>query len=280
MPAETSDAMTTIEWVRSAEGVQGVSWNPVTGCDHGCTYCYARRMARRLKAMGQQRYRNGFKPTFHAEALGEPLRWRKPRTVFVASMSDLFDPAFTDGQIAAVFGVMAACPQHTFQLLTKQAKEMRAWFEWAGQYGSGRGIGGSRIAPTGWTDDGSCSLMQRRWPLPNLWLGVSVELPEYHSRIDNLRETPAAVRFISFEPLLAYMGPMRLDGIDWVIVGSDSTRGSPELPLDWVRSIRDQCRGAGVPFFFKQRHASGRKISMPELDGRTWAEMPEAPCAT
>jgi protein gp37 len=270
--------MTRIEWTRGDDGTAGKSWNVVTGCSCGCDYCYARRMARRLQAMGQPRYANGFAPTFHPEVLEEPLKWRKPRRVFVVSMGDLFDPAITDKQIAAVFGVMAACQRHTFQVLTKQAMRMREWL--------------------GWLDVSLCPLLRcercamengvaltfgqcRRtgvdgtWPLNNTWLGTTVETRSALHRVDALRQCPAAVRFISFEPLQERIGDIDLTGIGWVIVGANSTRGATEMRKAWVRDIRDQCIAKSVPFFYKARVENGTRVSLPELDGRTWEQFPE-----
>ena len=268
------------------------TWNVVTGCSAGCSYCYARKMARRLKAMGQPRYAQGFEPTFHPEVLDAPLRWRKPRRVFVCSMGDLFDSAITDDQIAAVFGVMAACPQHTFQLLTKRPERMAKWFEWLKeprplpmppQMRTFNGIADCRLSVVwaAWLRGISyhgdwLPVAHGPWPLPNVWLGVTVESPKYLHRIDTLRSVPAAVRFVSFEPLLQDVGDVDLTGIGWVIVGCDSSPGAARPLHSWATSLCDQCVAAGVPFFLKQwRDANGRKVSLPELDGRTWAEFPK-----
>jgi len=306
---------TKIPWTRGDDGSAGFTWNPVTGCSAQCPYCYARRMAKRLKAMNSPRYANGFAPTFHPEALSEPLHWRKPRRVFVCSMGDLFDPAITDEQIAAVFGVMAACPQHTFQVLTKQAKQMREWFA---RYEGTSGAGASSYAATmqavalePGTAESSVNWYEvtkrQPWPLPNVTLMVTAEnQATADERIPHLLATPAAVRGVSLEPLLRPVdledtgamgcsciyqerGEDRCTGqcvfyrnaidktrrLDWVIVGADSTRGADEMPEDWVRDLRDQCVAADVPFFYKQRIVGGKRIEVPELDGRQWVEFPE-----
>jgi protein gp37 len=246
-----------IEWTEA-------TWNPVTGCDRispGCDHCYAMTLAPRLKAMGQPRYQNdgdprtsgpGFKLTMHEDKLDEPLRWRKPRVVFVNSMSDLFhkdvDPLF----IGRAFNVMARCPQHTFQVLTKRPKRM------------------SRVVDAYYEvvrDD-------LAKPYPNVWLGTSIESDDYVWRADHLRAASAAVRFISAEPLLGPLPSLNLDGIDWLIVGGESGEGHRPIEADWVRDLRDRCLDAGVAFFFKQWGGIRPKSGGRELDGRTWDEMP------
>ena len=301
------------------------TWNVVTGCSAGCSYCYARKMARRLKAMGQPRYAQGFEPTFHPEALDAPLRWRKPRRVFVVSMGDLFDHAITDDQIAAVFGVMAACPQHTFQLLTKRPERMAKWFEWLKeprplpmppQMRTFNGIADCRLSVVwaAWLRGISyhgdwLPVAFGPWPLPNVWLMVTAEdQPAADERIPWLLRCPAAVLGVSVEPML---GPIDFGGIgnalfdrraairrcmygtaamneeqadsyigrvelNWVICGCDSSPGAARPLHSWATSLCDQCVAAGVPFFLKQwRDANGRKVSLPEFDGRTWAEFPK-----
>lgn len=228
-----------IEWTQA-------TWNPTTGCTKvspGCLNCYAARMAQRLKAMGQRNYQNGFQLTCHEEMLKVPLSWRKPRRVFVDSMSDLFHDAVPEEFILKVFNVMEAARQHTFQVLTKRADRLAA------------------LAP------------RLPWP-SNAWMGVSVETAQYASRITKLREVPAAVRFLSLEPLLGPLPNLDLDGIHWVIVGGESGPGARVMHPDWVREIRDTCVASGVPFFFKQWGGTQKKLAGRLLDGRTWDEMP------
>jgi protein gp37 len=375
-----------IEWTDA-------TWNPVRGCSRvspGCENCYAERMASRFCGSGQPYEglvkvhvrrssvhvrRSSVDPRVKwssprwtgevrmvPEHLADPLRWKRPRRVFVNSMSDLFHERLKNEEIAAVFGVMAAAPRHTFQVLTKRAERMRDWFRWLE----------SQIAPPekvgNWTrtghghrdvvhyyvrqlltDDAAIVSGEARtgaWPLPNVWLGVSVENQQYaDERIPLLLETPAAVRFVSAEPLLgdvdlglssatctccqrrtsrwidlergaradmlfddreaqtyAEAGIYRansnphgalsvkatdgkllgvkpdefrvLPGLDWVIVGAESGPGARAMQIDWARGVRDQCAAAGVPFFLKQFATNGRKVHMPELDGRRHEEWP------
>jgi protein gp37 len=228
-----------IEWTDA-------TWNPVTGCTKvspGCKHCYAERLAARLQAMGNQRYRNGFAVTLHPDQVDLPLRWAQPRRIFVNSMSDLVHEAVPEAFIARVFAVMARAPRHIFQVLTKRADRA------------------AELAP------------RLPWP-PNVWQGVSVETARYTGRIERLRRIPAAVRFLSVEPLLGPIPALPLDGIDWVIVGGES--GPRHRPLDpvWARDIRDQCVRAHVPFFFKQWGGKTSKSGGRILDGRTWDETP------
>lgn len=229
----------TIEWTEA-------TWNPVTGCTKispGCKFCYAERMAKRLQAMGKERYRNAFKLTLQPDALNVPLQWKKPRVIFVNSMSDLFHKDVPAAFIKRCFDVMVEAERHTFQVLTKRP---------------------ARAAQlTG----------QLRWP-ENVWMGTSVESAKYVSRIDELRKVPAAVRFLSIEPLLGPIDSLNLDGIHWVIVGGESGPGSREMQEEWATGIRDQCVNAGVPFFFKQWGGTNKKATGRELCGRTWDEMP------
>lgn len=229
----------SIEWTES-------TWNPVTGCTKispGCKYCYAERMTRRLKAMGQPNYQRGFQVAEHEHALDLPLAWKKPQKVFVNSMSDLFHDGVQVSFIRRVFGIMSRAPLHTFQVLTKRAE---------------------RLEDLGKELD---------WPA-NVWMGVSVESQEYLYRLDHLRRTPAQVRFVSFEPLLADVGEVDLSGIDWVIVGGESGPGARSMSADWVTGIRDQCLTARVPFFFKQWGGTNKKKAGRILDGRTWDDEP------
>ncbi|TNC20904.1 DUF5131 family protein [Amycolatopsis alkalitolerans] len=237
-----------IEWTEA-------TWNPTTGCDRvsaGCDHCYALTLAKRLKAMGSAKYQRdgdlrtsgpGFGVATHAGALGEPFRWRQPRLVFVNSMSDLFHAKVPVEFIRRVFAVMEATPQHTYQVLTKRSRRVR------------------RLAPS------------LNWPA-NLWLGVSVENEQVSYRVDDLRMVPAAVRFLSCEPLLGPLTDLSLDGIGWVIVGGESGPGCRPMDPRWAREIRDNCQQAHVPFFFKQWGGRTPKAGGRELDGRTWDEMP------
>jgi len=230
---------TTIEWTES-------TWNPVTGCTRispGCQHCYAERMSRRLRAMGQERYRNGFRVTTHPDVLDLPLSWRKPQVIFVNSMSDLFHEKVPAEFIQRIFAVMGQAEHHVFQILTKRADRLA---ELAGQL---------------------------TWA-PNIWMGVTVEMQAYASRIEQLRTVPAAVRFLSVEPLLGPIMDLPLDGIHWVIAGGESGPNARPMHLDWARAVRDQCRAAGVPFFFKQWGGVRRKEAGRVLDGRTWDEYP------
>src|SRR5882724_5100797 len=228
-----------IEWTES-------TWNPVTGCNKispGCKHCYAERMAERLRAMGQQNYRNGFELTLQPKMLELPLGWKKPQTIFVNSMSDLFHDDVPIEYIRQVFEVMRRAHWHRFQILTKRAERLAA------------------------------VTSQLPWS-PNIWMGVSVESASYVGRIDHLRTTDAAVKFLSLEPLLGPLSTLDLRQVDWVIVGGES--GFRARPMDeaWVVDIREQCRRARVPFFFKQWGGVNKKRAGRLLDGRTWDEMP------
>jgi protein gp37 len=234
-----------IEWTEA-------TWNPVTGCTKisaGCKNCYAERMAERLQAMGVPQYTNGFNLTLQPRALDLPLRWKKPRTIFVNSMSDLFHRDVPLPFIRQVFDVMNACPQHTFQVLTKRP-------EIAAHY-----------AP------------QLHWGT-NIWMGTSVENMLVLHRVESLRTIPAAVRFLSIEPLIGPLPRLDLHGMDWVIVGGESGPGARPMRPEWVESIRDQCVDANVAFFFKQWGGVNKKKTGRELDGRTWDEMPSAKSPT
>lgn len=240
-------AETSIEWT-------DVTWNPTTGCDRispGCDNCYAQKLAKRLKAMGQAKYQTdgdartsgpGFGLTIHPHVLSAPKSWRKPRQVFVNSMSDLFHDGVPLSFIRDVFAVVAETPQHTYQVLTKRSRRLRMVAD------------------------------QLEWP-SNLWMGVSVESQRYAFRARDLAGTPARVRFISAEPLL---GPVVLDlaGIDWLIVGGESGASARPLNPDWVRQLRDQAAGTSTAFFFKQWGGRTPKQGGRALDGRTWDEKP------
>ena len=230
-----------IEWTES-------TWNPVTGCTKispGCRHCYAERMARRLKAMGQANYAKGFELAVHGHALGLPLRWRKPRVIFANSMSDLFHQRVPAGFILETFDVMRRADWHTYQVLTKR---------------SGRLAKTDRVL---------------EWA-PQIWMGVSVENEDYTFRIDHLRQTGAHVKFLSLEPLLGPLPDLDLAGIDWVIVGGESGPGARPMEEEWALEIRDQCVGAGKPFFFKQWGGVNKKKAGRVLDGQTWDEMPRS----
>jgi protein gp37 len=230
-----------IEWTES-------TWNPVTGCTKvspGCKHCYAERLAQRLQGMGQANYRNGFQLTLQPHMLDRPLRWRKPLTIFVNSMSDLFHDQVPVDYVRGVFDVMARAHWHKFQVLTKRSERL------------------AELAP------------QLRWP-PNVWMGVSVESAQYIPRIHHLRATGAAVKFLSLEPLLGRLEGLPLVGIDWVIVGGESGPRARPMQPDWAIEIRDHCRRSEVPFFFKQWGGSNKKKTGRLLDGRTWDEMPLA----
>jgi protein gp37 len=234
-------ANSKIEWTQC-------TWNPVTGCTKvspGCLNCYAERMARRLQAMGQPNYRNGFRVTLHPHMLEMPLRWRQPRTVFVNSMSDLFHEAVPLEFIQQVFDVMRRAPQHRFQVLTKRSERL---LDLAGELP--------------WSE--------------NIWMGVTVESDDYAVRIDHLRETDAAIKFISFEPLLGPISECDLEGIGWVIVGGESGPGARPMDREWVIDIRDRCVAANIPFFFKQWGGVNKKENGRSLDDEIWSGMPEA----
>jgi protein gp37 len=229
----------TIEWTEA-------TWNPVTGCTKisaGCKNCYAERMSRRLRAMGKPQYRNGFKLTLQPDALELPLVWKRPRTIFVNSMSDLFHVDVPAEFIKQVFAVMNRCPQHTFQVLTKRP-EITA-----------------ELAP------------QLEWS-PNIWMGTSVENSLVLHRVASLRKVPSQIRFLSVEPLLGRIPRLPLTGIHWVIVGGESGPGARPMDAEWVREIRDRCIAQNVPFFFKQWGGVNKKAAGRMLDGRRWDQMP------
>jgi protein gp37 len=232
-------AKSSIEWTEE-------TWNPLTGCTKispGCKHCYAERMARRLHAMGQPNYRNGFKLTLHDHVLEVPLRWRTPRVVFVNSMSDLFHGDVPVEFIQRTFEVMRQASIHTFQVLTKRAARLE------------------QIAAS------------LEWP-DNVWMGVSVERDDYTFRVDHLRRTGAKVKFLSLEPLLGALPSLDLRGIDWVIVGGESGARARPMEERWALEIRDRCVAEGVPFFFKQWGGVNKKKSGRRLENRHWDEMP------
>ncbi len=223
-----------------------MTWNPVTGCtkiSQGCKHCYAERMARRLEAMGSDRYRHGFQVTLHPDLLDVPRGWRQPRVVFVNSMSDLFHDDIPLAYIQRVFATMRDCPHHTFQVLTKRSERL---LEFA---------------------------TQLPWP-KNVWMGVSVEDARVLSRVQDLQRVPAAVRFLSLEPLIGPLDALPLEGIHWAIVGGESGPKARPMRKEWVTSIFRQCRVARIPFFFKQWGGVRKDLTGRELNGRTYNEMP------
>jgi protein gp37 len=240
-----------IEWTEA-------TWNPVVGCtilSPGCTNCYAMRMARRLEAMGQQKYAgttrvSAGRPKWNGhivldyEALETPTKWKAGKTIFVNSMSDLFHENVPLDFVQRVFATMAKTPRHTYQVLTKRAERIEVLSS------------------------------ELYWP-PNVWLGVSVESTDYKWRIDHLRRTGAAVKFLSLEPLLGPLNNLNLEGIDWAIAGGESGPKARPMEQEWVRSIRDQCKIAGVAFHFKQWGGVNKKKTGRTLDGRTWDEFPD-----
>ncbi|MDB5358516.1 MAG: hypothetical protein JWN24_4969 [Phycisphaerales bacterium] len=228
-----------IEWTES-------TWNPVTGCTKispGCKNCYAKRMAERLQLMRQPNYVNGFDLTLQPQALELPLHWKKPQRIFVNSMSDLFHEDVPLDFIQRVFDVMRCAHWHEFQVLTKRAERLE-----------------TLSASLDWS--------------PNIWMGVSVENAQYTSRIERLRRTGAAVKFLSIEPLIGPVGKMDLSGMHWVIAGGESGPGARPMKREWVIDIRRQCRTANVAFFFKQWGGVNKKKTGRVLDGRTYDEMP------
>jgi protein gp37 len=232
-------AKSAIEWTES-------TWNPLTGCtkiSSGCKHCYAERMALRLQAMGQPNYARGFELAMHENAVGLPLKWKKPQTIFVNSMSDLFHQAVPDEFILKIFDVMCRANWHRYQILTKRSDRLL------------------ELSP------------RLPWK-SHIWMGVSVESLDYAFRIEHLRKTAAMVKFLSLEPLLGPLPGLNLEGIDWVIVGGESGPGARPMDPAWVFEIREQCQTANVPFFFKQWGGTRKKKSGRELGGRTWDEMP------
>ena len=231
----------SIEWTNA-------TWNPVTGCDkvsQGCKHCYAERMAKRLHAMGNPRYANGFQLTMHDDLVTLPLRWREPKRIFVNSMSDLFHEDVPLDFIQRCFATMRAAPRHVFQILTKRAQRLE------------------ELAPS------------LDWA-PNVWMGVSVERQDVAWRVDHLRRVPAAVRFLSCEPLIGPLEP-DLAGIHWVIAGGESGPGARPMDQEWARALRRQCEFAEVAFFLKQLGGAIDKRGHEKalLDGQLWHAMPE-----
>jgi protein gp37 len=233
-------SISKIEWTES-------TWNPVTGCSKissGCLNCYAERMAKRLKAMGQPNYVDGFKVTQHEHVINYPLEIKKPQVIFVNSMSDLFHEEVTEEFIHKIFAVMKEAHWHTFQVLTKRSKRLK-------QLGH-----------------------KLEWP-KNVWMGVSVEDDENTFRIDDLRKIPAELKFLSLEPLIGPIPDLDLTNINWVIAGGESGPGSRPLKEEWVLQVKDQCREQQVPFFFKQWGGVNKKKNGRVLNGKVWDEMPK-----
>lgn len=232
-------AISKIEWTES-------TWNPVTGCTRislGCENCYAERMAKRLKMMGQPNYANGFQVTLHEHVLEYPLGWKKPQTIFVNSMSDLFHEQVPDAFIFRIFDIMKQAYWHQFQILTKRStrlKKLSSKIDWS----------------------------------QNVWIGVSVENEATEFRIDDLRWVPASIKFLSLEPLLGSLPSLELDNIDWVIVGGESGPGARLMRKEWVIQVKEQCIEQNVPFFFKQWGGINKKKTGRLLEGRTWDELP------
>ncbi len=236
-------ALSKIEWTES-------TWNPVTGCSKissGCKNCYAERMAKRLQAMGQANYSNGFAVTLHEHVLNYPLEKKKSQVIFVNSMSDLFHEDVPDSFILKVFEVMNKAHWHQFQVLTKRSNRLRQM--------------ASKIQ---WTK--------------NIWMGVSVEDKDNQDRIDDLRVIPAAVKFLSIEPLIGALEHLDLSNIDWVIVGGESGPNSRPIKEEWIVYIKEECHKQKVPFFFKQWGGTNKKKAGRQLHGKVWSEMPRAAC--
>lgn len=305
-----------IEWTDA-------TWNPVTGCDEvspGCAHCYAKTFAERWRGIKGHHFENGFDLQLRHSRLDQPLKWSRPRRIFVNSMSDLFHEDVPDSFIDLVFAVMAAASHHTFQVLTKRPERMRRYLlerddarlwqslksPWPGEEDARREQLRARLAAHPMHQSTSAAAVAE--PLPNVWLGVSIENRRFVSRADVLRETPAAVRFISAEPLLGplvpldssshrppwrqkrypriwgdgYEGPMLdLDQIDWLIVGGESGPGHRPINPEWVRDLRDLSQQrrpssatGGTAFFFKQWGGNRPSAGGRELDGRTWDEVP------
>ena len=233
-------SLSSIEWTEA-------TWNPVTGCSKvsaGCLHCYAERMAARLQAMGQNNYQNGFVVTCHPQMLDMPKRWKKPRLIFVNSMGDLFHEQVPLEFVQQCFAVISDTPQHTYQLLTKRSERLAEFAD------------------------------ALDWSM-NLWMGVTVESQAEVKRIADLRRVPAAIRFLSIEPLLGPIEELDLSGIHWVIVGGESGPKARPMKEEWVMAIRDRCLQEDVPFFFKQWGGVRKKATGRMLEGRTWDAMPE-----
>lgn len=218
----------------------------MTGCSKvspGCLNCYAEKMANRLRAMGNRKYQNGFNFTVHSNVFSYPLRWRKPHSIFVNSMSDTFHESCTDVDILSLFQIMEEAHWHIFQVLTKRSDRMR-------------------------------TLVKRLLLPQNIWLGVTIESMDFSCRADHLRDTPAVLKFLSLEPLLGPLPNLNLEGIDWVIVGGESGPKARPMKKEWVVEIKELCHSYGVPFFFKQWGGVNKKQAGRLLEGRTWDDLP------
>ena len=236
---EIMSKKSSIEWTES-------TWNPITGCtkvSDGCKNCYAERMAKRLKAMGQPNYLNEFQVTLHEHVLEYPMKWKKPQTIFVNSMSDMFHEQVPESFIFKIFDVMKQASLHQFQILTKRSTRLRELAQ------------------------------ELDWP-NNVWIGVSIENEAVQSRIDDLRVVPAAIRFLSLEPLLGPLGHLDLSSIDWVVVGGESGPGARQMKKEWVMQIKEQCIEQNTPFYFKQWGGVRKKKTGRILLNKTWDEMP------
>lgn len=285
-------ARTTIEWTQSDDGTAGASWNPATGCTKaspGCDHCYAETFAERFRGTPGHYFEHGFDLQLRPDKLDEPLRWRRPRHVFLSSMSDIFHPAIPDDYLASIFAVMAIAERHTFLVLTKRHARMRSLLRNSDFRDQVAEAITDRMATTSapgrhWpvrydrtTEDGLNIWGPTTWPLPNVALGVSAEDQHWADiRLNALYDTPAAIRFLSAEPLL---GAITLRGatpaqLDWVIVGGESGPGARPMDADWVTEIRDQCVANEVAFFFKQWGGRTPKANGRQLEGRTWDQMP------
>lgn len=276
---------TAIEWTatRHEDGTvtPGATWNPIRGenarhtcarISPGCDNCYAATMTRRgLMGTAPLDYGVGEKPNDPArldeKALMQPLSWKKPRKIFVCSMTDLFGTWVPAEWIDRIFAVMAGAPQHTYIVLTKRPTVMRDYLQ----------------ALDAEVKDGTlraCGILAQRdgtlssWPLPNVWVGVTIESDQYAWRADRLRQTPAAVRWVSAEPLLSGLPSLNLDGIDWLVAGSESGARARPCDLDWVRDLRDRTKTAGGAFFWKQHVVGRTRLATPELDGQAWTQFP------
>jgi len=232
-------AKSKIEWTE-------MTWNPTTGCSkisRGCKNCYAETLSKRLQAMGNRKYQNGFQVTLHPDTLSIPYTWKKPRVVFVNSMSDLFHEDIPVEYVKQVFKVMNDCPQHIFQVLTKRAENMhklRSEFDWT----------------------------------KNIWMGVTVEEKEYEHRIQLLKDIDASVKFLSIEPMIGPTPDLDLGGIDWVIVGGESGFGARPIQKEWIEDVQAQCEKSSTPFFFKQWGGVNKKKNGRLLDGKSYDEIP------
>ena len=233
-----------IEWTDA-------TWNPVTGCtkiSRGCDNCYAERFSERFRGVPEHPFSSGFDLMLRPERIAQPLTWRRPRMIFVNSMSDLFQKDVPPAFIDAVFDTMERANWHIFQVLTKRSSLMRLYLR--RRYGTGRGP-------------------------RHIWCGVSIEHEQAKSRLEHLQDTPASMRFLSLEPLLGSLGTLNLSSIDWVIVGGESGPRARQMESDWVRDIRDQCLAQGVAFFFKQWGGTRPKTGGRMLDCREWNEFPD-----